>query len=170
MVEIWKDVVGYEGIYQVSNLGNVKRIKLARGSSLNKIMKAAPNRNGYPRLSLCKNNRPEQLLVHRLVAAAFIGPCPEGYEVNHIDGKQGNPRANNLEYVTSKENSEHATQTGLMPFGTRRTNAKLNDVVVREIRQLRKDGLTMKEIGKRFNVSRRTIGDVVNGKMWTHVV
>lgn len=170
MNEIWKDVIGYEDVYQVSNLGNVKRIKLARGSGLNTIMKAAPDRNGYPRLSLCRDNKPVQLLIHRLVAAAFLGPCPIGYEVNHIDGKKGNPRIDNLEYVTSKGNSEHAVRLGLMPFGTRRTNAKLNDDAVREIRQLRKDGLTLKEIGKRFNVSRRTIGDVVNGKLWTHVV
>ena len=170
MIEIWKDVVGYEGIYQVSNLGNVKRIKLARGSGLNTIMKAAPNRNGYLRLSLCRDNRPVQLFIHRLVAAAFLGPCPDGYEVNHIDGKQGNPRVDNLEYVTSKGNSEHAVRLGLMPFGARRTNARLNDDVVREIRQLHKDGVIDKDIAERFNVNRRTINDVTSGRSWQHVI
>lgn len=167
MIEIWKDVVGYEGIYQISNLGNVKRIKLARGSSLNKIMKAAPNRDGYPRLSLCRDNKPNQLLVHRLVAAAFLGKEPEGCEVNHIDGNPGNPRVDNLEYVTSKENSQHATRMGLMPFGTRRPIAKLNDDFVREIRKAK--GSTHKELALQYGVSRRTIGDVINRRLWKHV-
>src|SRR5882724_12074430 len=84
MIEQWNPVIGYEGIYEVSNHGNIQRIQMIRGSSFEKNLRQAPNHYGYPRVSLCRDNKPKQYLVHRLVAAAFLGPCPLDHEVNHI--------------------------------------------------------------------------------------
>ena len=79
MEEIWKDIEGYEGIYQVSNLGNVKNIRK------DKIRKPSINPNGYKMVNLYKNGNFKNLLVNRLVAKAFI-PNPNNYPVvNHIN-------------------------------------------------------------------------------------
>lgn len=169
-METWKPIPEYEGIYEVSDRGNVRRIKLARGSGFMQNMKQAPNHYGYPRVSLCRDNAPKQFLVHRLVAAAFLGPCPVGQEVNHKDGDKANPRLENLEYVTSKQNSEHATAHGLMPFGNRRTNAKLTPSDVRQIRSFASSfDMPTKGLARLFSVSPRTIRDVLSRKCWQHV-
>ena len=108
MEEVWKDVVGYEGLYKVSNLGNVVGIK--RG----KILAPQERRHGY--LAVClygkpsKNGRFRQVSVHRLVAEAFI-PNPNGYEeVNHKDENKQNNLAENLEWCSHKQNSSYGTR------------------------------------------------------------
>ena len=104
MNEIWKDIEGYEGLYQVSNLGRVKRL------NTNRILKSAINSQGYLRVGLCKNSTKSNKRVHRLVSHAFI-PNPENKaEVNHINEDKTNNRVDNLEWVTAKENSNHGTR------------------------------------------------------------
>ena len=117
MEEIWKDIEGYEGLYQVSNLGNVKslRKRIDKGKCHRyfdeKILKPIETNRGYLRVKLCKNRKIKKTRVHRLVAEAFI-KRPE-LEVNHIDGNKKNNKAENLEWVTQKENKQHAWITGL---------------------------------------------------------
>ena len=107
--EIWKDIKGYEGLYQISNFGNVKRIQS------NKYIKPH-NEKGYIRVALCKNNKVKHLYLHRLIATAFI-PNPENKsDVNHKDGNKMNNKINNLEWTTRKENMNHAKDTGLWKF------------------------------------------------------
>lgn len=104
MKEIWKDIPNYEGLYQVSNFGNVR----------NKYKKISQfNNKGYLCVSLYKNNKKSNLRVHRLVAQAFIENKNNKKEVNHIDGNKHNNCVCNLEWVTSKENKEHAVEIGL---------------------------------------------------------
>lgn len=103
--EIWKDVVGYEGYYQVSNLGNVRRI-LKDGSF--RPVAVTANKKGYGRVHLCVNNKKKRLACHRMVAQAFI-PNPENKpEINHIDGNPSNNILNNLEWCTRSENIKHS--------------------------------------------------------------
>src|ERR1700690_1235619 len=104
MREIWKKVVGYEGLYEVSNLGRVWSCKRR------KVM--SPNNSAYPRLVLCKGKVHTGKDVHVIVANAFIGPCPKGKEVNHKDLNTRNSKAKNLEYVTSAQNKKHARDNG----------------------------------------------------------
>lgn len=117
MEEIWKDIEGYEGLYQVSNLGNVKslRKRIDKGKCHRhfdeKILKPIETNRGYLRVKLCKDRKIKKIRVHRLVAEAFI-KRPE-LEVNHIDGNKKNNKVENLEWVTQRENKQHAWITGL---------------------------------------------------------
>ena len=100
--EQWKAVVGYEGIYEVSNYGKVRNVKTGR------ILKLGKSKNGYLRVGLHKNGKQKYFLVHRLVAIAFI-PNPDNKEtVNHIDEDKTNNHVCNLEWMTQKENTRHS--------------------------------------------------------------
>lgn len=116
MEEIWKDIEGFEGLYQVSNLGRVKSlsrsvfmINYKRSVITNeKILKNNIGNVGYPRVSLFKSGISKQFCVHTLVANAFI-PNPENLsDVNHIDGDRTNSNLNNLERVSRRENATHS--------------------------------------------------------------
>lgn len=105
--EIWKDVVGYEGLYEVSNMGRVKSI----GYKKIKILKLTPNNNGYLIVTLSKDKKQTHCLVHRLVATAFVKRNQiELNEVNHIDEHRDNNRYTNLEWVTHKQNCNYGTR------------------------------------------------------------
>lgn len=114
MEEIWKPIPGYEGLYEVSNLGRVKRLGReyvdSRGGKRaieTKIMSQfeSKTRGGYLYVSLIKDRKKSCMRVHRLVARAFLGEPPtEDHQVDHIDGDRTNNRIDNLEYVTRREN------------------------------------------------------------------
>ena len=112
MTEIWKSVIGFEGLYEVSNLSRVRRVGAAHGAKRGRVLKDQPNR-GYRSVQLWKNDKPKTCLVHVLVAEAFIGPKPDGHEVNHDDGKKTNNIGTNLEWMTRSQNMKHAYATGL---------------------------------------------------------
>ena len=107
MKEIWKDIIGYDGFYKVSNIGNIKSLKR------NKVLKTCNKSDGYERVVLCVNYVMKTFLVHRLVAIAFIGNPKEKLEVNHIDGIKTNNNTSNLEWCTRTENLQHAWDNGL---------------------------------------------------------
>ena len=126
--EIWKDIEGYEGLYQVSNLGEVKSLArpyknqygecgLMKEKLLTKKIvcfdKTKKQTEGYFAVCLSKNNTSDWKRVHIIVAKNFI-PNPENKpQVNHIDGNKFNNNVNNLEWVTHQENCQHAWDTGL---------------------------------------------------------
>lgn len=126
--EIWKDVVGYEGYYQVSSCGNVKSLHFG----YEYILSSRPIADGYLRVSLSVNGIAKDKLVHVAVAEAFIGPVPLGQEVNHIDLNKINNRADNLEYKTHLENIRHAISAGVITthFGTDNGNSKFTDETI----------------------------------------
>lgn len=118
MREIWKDINGYEGYYQVSNYGRVKSLK--RENSNNQfghefILKASSKRR-YKQVSLQINGNCKYYSVHRLVAELFVENPFNKEQVNHIDGNKHNNNSTNLEWATPKENTAHAIETGLMPI------------------------------------------------------
>mgnify|MGYP004477016409 CR=1 FL=1 len=113
MEEIWKDIEGFEGLYQVSNLGRVKSLNYRR-TGKEKVVKGWYDKNFYRHVTLRVNGKDKQFLVHRLVAETFI-PNPQNKPfVNHIDEKSSNNNAENLEWCTHKENMNHGTCTERM--------------------------------------------------------
>lgn len=105
-MELWKDIYGYEGYYQISSYGNVKNIKT------NKLLTGDINNVGYKRVTLYLPNK-KRFFVHRLVASCFCDGYEEGLIVNHKDGNKLNNCAENLEWVTHSENDMHAFKHGL---------------------------------------------------------
>lgn len=116
MTEIWKDVVGYEGLYQVSNLGRVKSLPKKAGFRKQDEKQSAifTDKHGYCKTNLYKNNTHKQVYVHILVAKAFVPNKYNKPQVNHIDGNKSNNQVTNLEWCTAKENIIHAHLTGLI--------------------------------------------------------
>lgn len=105
--EIWKPLPGYEGWYEISSNGRVKRVKKERNTYSGRIMKLQIHKDGYVFVDLCKYGIGKHVLVSRLVCEAFNGKCPDGYECNHKDGNKNNNNHHNLEWVTPKENIQH---------------------------------------------------------------
>lgn len=110
MIEIWKDITGYKGYYQVSNHGRVKSKMLWRGRG-EIILKDCLNRDGYKLVSLSKSGRKKTFQVHRLVCEVFIQNQEAKEFVNHIDNDPSNNRLDNLEWCTPKENVQHSIKT-----------------------------------------------------------
>lgn len=125
------------------------------------------------KVSLWRGGSPSTHRVHKLVMGAFVGPYPEGHNINHKDGNPSNNALVNLEYVTFKENSQHAVRTGLHHFGERTGNAKLTPAIVREIRALhiphKQTEFSMPNLAKRYGVCYSTIKGVLSGRTWAHV-
>ena len=110
--EIWKDIDGYEGLYQISNLGNVKSLTNRSNHKEEKILKL--NTNGkYYLVNLCKNTKRKTLLIHRLVAKAFVDNPNNLPQINHINGNKLDNRAVNLEWCTCRTNIIHSIKNGL---------------------------------------------------------
>lgn len=155
-MEEWKDIEGYEGLYQVSDQGNVKSLARKRNNSKGsytqkeRILKQSNTTTGYKKVELVKNGQKKSLRVHRLVAQAFI-PNPENKpEVNHIDGNKTNNFVSNLEWVTSSENTTHAY--------TAKLSSQKRDLDEDEIVFMYCDlNMTMQQIAQHFNISIHSI-------------
>lgn len=109
MAEVWRDVAGFKGVYSVSNLGRVRR-NVGFGCHTTRLLSLNTNTNGYYHVSLHNRGTRVVFMVHKLVALAFLGPCPTRLEVNHKSGVKTNNRLGNLEYVTHAENMKHASR------------------------------------------------------------
>lgn len=115
MTEIWKDISEYEGLYQISNLGNVKSQHSNRMNRQKpgKLLKIALMKNGYMSLELRMGDTNKRHLIHRLIAESFISNPDNKPVVNHINGIKTDNRIENLEWCTQSENIRHAIDTGL---------------------------------------------------------
>jgi hypothetical protein len=123
-MEEWKDVVGYEGIYQVSNLGNVKRISKTRGVNIkyknDYILKPMDNGKGYLRVKLTNNGISKRVMLHRIIAEAFIPNTNNKKVVNHINCNLKDNSIENLEWCTQSENCLHAVKLGRWTQGRKK--------------------------------------------------
>jgi len=161
--EIWKPIPGHEG-YHVSNMGRVWGPKFAPKAG-------AINSRGYRSITLVVRGYKRGVRIHQLVMLAFVGPCPKGQEVNHINGIKADNRLENLEYVTRSENIRHAYRIGLKQHkkGSLNGCAKLDERDVIAIRLLCDAGFDSSYIGRKFGVSHRTIHLIRKNQAWTHV-
>jgi hypothetical protein len=168
MEEVWKDIKDFEGLYQVSNLGNVKRLVGKRVFS-ERLIGRSVDRYGYVKRVLSKYGKNHYFTEHRLVGLAFIDNPEEKLTINHINGIKTDNRLENLEWNTNLENKQHAISTGLTDLkGTKHPKCKLSEEQVLEIREI---GLsqTRTSLSKKYGVCRNSILRIITGKNWNHI-
>lgn len=159
VIENWRAVPDFEGLYEVSDLGRVRSVVR------NAILATWLDQDGYPAVTVCKNGRKSNAKLHRWVALAFHGSKRNALhrEVAHLDNDRANPLASNLQWVSHVENHFHRRAHGTSPVGERHPRAKLTEKQVIEIRK--RQG-TAPQMAERYGVSRHTIYDIWQGKRW----
>lgn len=175
-VEVWRGIAGYEGHYMVSRFGRVKSLTRVVADNRktitrkSRILSARVTKTQREKIALFVETEREDFFVHRLVALAFHGEPPEGYQVNHIDGNPRNNHSNNLEWVNSSYNQKHAWALGLKnQDGEKNPSSKLKDADVYKIRGLLKEGHSDKYISEMFNMSRNAIYRIKTKSTWKHL-
>lgn len=159
----WRPVLG--GAYEVSDTGLVRRARPGRGRThVGRILKPHRLNGGYLCISVwdVERCRRRRVLVHVLVAEAFLGPRPDGTEVNHRDGDPSHNSASNLEYVSHAENIRHgyrAKRRGAHPL------AKVSDKNAAEIRRRRSNGERGVDLAREFGVSPQLVSDIYHGRV-----
>ncbi len=175
MKEIFKDVQGYEGLYQISNLGRVKSLK--RRVRIGSYERTVPEKYlthfdvlGYDIVVLHKKSKKYTAGVHRLIALHFIDNPENKPQVNHKDGNKKNNSIENLEWATSQENIQHSHDTGLThtPRGSAHYRAQFHEHTIMKIRALAKH-LSQRVLANIFNCCQADISNIVNYKRWAHV-
>jgi hypothetical protein len=166
--ETWKDIIGYETFYQVSNFGNVKSLG-NEFSRKERLLKLSPQSKSYLTVVLQKNATRKMVLVHRLVAEHFIDNTESKLQVNHINGDKTDNAIENLEWVSHRENLDHAIKNNLTLKGEENRNSKLKDVDVIKIHSLLQRGTTTKELSESYNISYSTIDGIRTNRYWKHL-
>lgn len=184
--EQWKPVVGWEQYYEVSNLGRVRsldQVKLSsdrkrrvgpsyviKGRLIRLHHRGSTRASAYLRVSLTRNKRESNVLVHTLVLEAFVGPRPQGYVANHKNGQKEDNRVENLEWVTYGRNNQHALETGLRrAYGEDSHFVKYTTEQVLLMRRLYKEGLRVFEIAQQVNIPWVSVWYIVHRRRWKHL-
>lgn len=179
--EIWKDIPDFEGLYQVSNLGNVKTLerttKNKQGTCLRKekLLNLNISNRGYVNVKLynTSKNIKKTIFVHKLVGLCFLNNANQYKEINHIDGNKLNNNINNLEWCSRSHNVKEAYRLNLRKETTYKgegnITSKLKDVDVLKIRDLYNKGISMIKISEMYKVVPGTIGFIVKNQTWTHI-
>ena len=159
MMEEWRDVVGYEGLYQVSSLGRVKSLARSYHAPRKGTMALIPipermlsrvvGKVGYFTVGLSRLGKTKTVYVHQLVCEAWHGPRPTGHDVAHSDGDKLNCAPQNLRWATRRENLLDKARHGTQPRGNDLWFTKIPDAVVREIRRDKDKSVTQwaRELG-----------------------
>ena len=173
--EEWKPARGFEQFFVASSLGRIKRIRHKDGTPADRVLSPWMSANGYLMIELRPGGKAVKNSVHAIVAEAFHGPRPAGYEVNHIDGIKYNNLASNLQFVTHGQNMRHAHAMGLMRSGkglmgdwhrvkhnffpvqsTDRYKQRLSDKLIREICESSSTD-SCAGVARRLGINRRTV-------------
>ncbi len=157
--EIWKPIPTTRNEYEASSLGSIRK-----GDRLVRLSK---HPRGYVSVSVrMDQQKPTTRLAHRLVADAFIGPCPTGLQVNHKDGDRKNNRPDNLEYVTQTENNLHAVARIGAYRGNQRKDSTMTAEVARQIVTEHRAGMGYKRIAKKFGITWGQARAVATQQSW----
>lgn len=168
MEEIWKDIPGYEGLYQVSNLCNVKSFDRIHCSGMGRtyfkpgrILRPAKGSHGYLGVVLCKDKNKVSNCIHSLVAKAFISNPLSLRYINHKDGNKLNNSIENLEWVTARQNTQHAYDTDL-----KKPYRKITTDHVIQIRALSKHlGMKQFQLVAMYSANQSAISEIINYKL-----
>lgn len=174
-----KDIINYEGLYYADVNGNVITNNW-KNTKKTAILRPATDKKGYLRVALQKDGKLKSYRVHRLIASTFIPNPKNKPQVNHINGIKTDNRVENLEWVTGKENMQHAYKLGLSfklnpvnkipKKGELNGNSILTKDMVLDIRaRFKKRVVTRKMLSEQYNVTENCIKDVVIRKSWKHI-
>ena len=168
--EQWKPVSGFND-YEVSDLGNVRSLRKRRSrawiAGVPIELKRTPNNHGYLQVSLYSDERKcFTIMVHKLVATAFHGPCPEGLQCRHVDGNKDNCRADNLKYGTKIENEHDKARHGTVARGSRDGNSKLTE---QDAALIMASPDPHSKVASEFGVSEAAVANIRMRKTWKHV-
>lgn len=165
-MKIWRPVVGFEDRFSVSPEGEIRRNRDGY------ILRPHPVVGGYLRVTMSLNGRARNILVHRIVMEAFVGPCPEGHEVDHEDGDPANNALSNLSYMTPSQNVRAAFDRGHRSpaHGEAHASARLNDSLVMTLRSMAAAGASCAWLARSLGFSDPSIVQrAVNNTTWRHL-
>lgn len=173
MQEVWKPIIGYEGLYEVSDMGRVRRLTQRnkvcnRAYVYPRILKPCSHSKGYKQVTLSRNGVSLSRSIHRLVLEAFIGER-DGMQGAHLNGVQSDNRLKNLKWVTQAENELHKVSHGKSVIGEKSPNAKLTEKSVILMRNMRNAGCAVKTLVDIFGVSDTNVRLILSRKAWNHV-
>lgn len=172
-MELWKQLARWEGIYEISNYGRVKRVDGNNCAKVGHIMGTSLV-NGYPVVRLRYKGRTERNTVHSHVAESFIGPRPLGMQINHINGIRNDNRLENLEYCTPAQNIQHSfdvlkrQRKGAVGEANGKSKLMPEDVVT--IRQLYAEGgRSQQSIADTYGITQNMVSKIVLRRFWAHI-
>lgn len=179
MEEVWKPIPGFEGAYEVSSFGRVRSLDrtysaMSRWGSLverrirGRVLKAYVNhhRGGYRYVNLKDDSGQHLCRVCRIVATAFIGECPRGFQVRHLNGFSADDRLENLVYGTPRENAADKERHGTAARGETHGGAKLTET---DVHRIRNGDECAHELAAQFGVHFGHINNIRRGVRWKHV-
>lgn len=169
--EIWKDVPGYEGLYQISHSGQIKRlggvVNRKNGTNITVhekyLIPQAHSKYGHLRIALWKDGCAKFFGIHNLVMLTFVGECPKGMEIRHLNGNPYDNNISNLQYGTRSENMIDTSKFG------RCHNQKLSAADVLDIRKRHSNGDSMSHIAKDYGVNSGSIHSIITNKSYKWV-
>ncbi len=169
---ITKPIQGYEDRYEVDTNGCIWSINYSKNNIRKKHI-AVFNGHGYLQVGLSKNGKVKRFMVHRLVAKAFLDNAEERPAVNHKNGNKTDNRLSNLEWVTHRENMQHAREflgvdNNVVRFGEENSSSKISSVDVIYIRTCGA-GVTNKELASRYGLTAKHVASIRRGKFWKHI-
>ncbi|MBP2498403.1 hypothetical protein ABID82_005089 [Methylobacterium sp. PvP062] len=172
MAENWLPVVGYEDLYEVSDMGRVR--KPARVDSRGRkagghCLRQQVSPKGYLRVCLSKEGEHRHHSVHTLVLTAFVGPKPEGHKGLHGNRGSGCNELPNLRWGTPWENNQDRKRMGTLPIGERHPGASITDEVARKIKVRLAGHPTSLKVAKEFGVTKAVVDAIRQGRTWRHV-
>jgi len=176
-MEVWKDIEGYKGYYQISNMGQVRsvsRMVMSGGVArkrVGKLLKQYCGTDGYMYVRLCKLGKAKYWRAHRLVAIHFI-PNPNNYPaVNHLDADVTNNQISNLEWCTIKQNNKHTYNLGRnnQRYGSEHWQSKIDEIKARAIKHLLKTDMPMTHIAAAVDTTYHIVKAIKQGRTWTRI-
>jgi hypothetical protein len=166
--EIWVNLIGFDGYYQISNLGRVKSLTNRNRCGITKrelILKQGIFKDGYLKTVFSINNKRFNLLTHRYVLASFFGYIPDKPQINHINGIKTDNRLENLEWCTRSENMKHAYKLGLeLPCN----NGLQKNISIIKNNEIIKTYPSIREMCRIEKLDRRSVQRVIDGKFTNH--
>lgn len=171
--EMWAAIPGYDG-YQVSDQGNIRSI-LKKGNHKSKkgsdwrLLKPQIRKDNRRTISIATKGVYRHHFIYKLIMLAFLGPCPDGMEIAHLNGNCSDDRFVNLKYCTHKENESHKHMHGTSPQGERNPNSKLLGWQIEEILFLSEKSISHAKIAALFDISYKDVSAIILGIKWSHI-